>query len=114
MRTIDKETIVNLAQNYFNAGHFDNKIKIVLQTDKLKEEDVSYLLKYVSYCQKINLNSNKVELSIKEMKAIIFKLIGTDSNSSWDSTLSKSDVKAIYNFIISLPSNCFKELNSSC
>lgn len=104
-----RERIVEIADNLFQAGYFDIKVREILNKDKPSMDDEKELLDYIDKSQKIALSTPQGELSMREMKTRIFKLIGADydsigyDNYSYGTTVSKKDLKKIYNFIIALP-----------
>lgn len=110
--------VVEIAQNFFDMGYFDVKARDILKkgSDLNEEEEVNFLLKYIAHSQRIVLDAPNGELSMREMKNKIFNLIGSSGRvkessggyGSYGCTVSKDDLKAIYNFIIALPTDYFQ------
>ena len=111
---MNTQLVVEIAQNFFDMGYFDVKTRDILtKGDDLNGVDVDHLLKYISHSQKIVLDAPSGELSMREMKNKIFNLIGASGRTtgrgygSYGCTVSKDELKTIYNFIIALPTEYF-------
>ena len=110
--------IYQMAKQYYNeAGYFKTEVRDILMKklggQKITKEDDKALTEYCLECQKKQLERKNNDLSIREMKNTIFKLIGRTnlvSNSRYSqSTVSKTDMLAIYQFVTALPAEFLAE-----
>ena len=112
------QAILDMAKTYYNrAGYFDTDVRDILMKQlaggKLTKEDDKVLVKYCLSSQEKQMLKKDQSLSIREMKNTIFRLIGRQDKidtSRWaQSTVSKDDMLAIYNFITALPAEFLAE-----
>ena len=105
------EQIYDMARSYYNNGYFRSDIRDILEKKKRSKEDDGTLIQYSLECQERSLSRRGKDLSIRDMKETIGKLIGTSLGASryGQSTVSKDDMTAIYTFITSLPKEFLAE-----
>jgi len=111
-------TLLEIVSRYLAIGYFDNEVRDIVrqvkQDDELDSEQLKFLYSYVARCQQKDMSSGRSDFSIKEMKQTIMKMIGSDSLiNSYSSTVSRPELKAIYNFIVNLPSEVFLNKGSN-
>tara|TARA_R110000868_G_C10973188_1_gene771476 strand:- start:23400 stop:23747 length:348 start_codon:yes stop_codon:yes gene_type:complete len=106
------EIILDVSKKFLQSGYFDAKVKsIVYKTDdggEVDNKDTLVLMKYIQHCQQFNLDNGKSELSIRDMKNNIFRMIGVDTSNTYGSTISRDEIKTIYTFFVNLPAEVFE------
>ena len=112
------QAILDMAKTYYNrAGFFDTQVRDILMKQvagaKITKEDDKILVEYCLKSQEKQMLRKDASLSIRDMKNTMFRLIGRperiDNSSYCAPNMSKDDVLAIYNFIISLPAEFLAE-----
>lgn len=89
------EKLVKLAKRayYSLRGEKFTHLEPLLRKKTLSDQDRNNLLDLV------DAGNNVRPLSISELKSEIFTLIGYKSLNAWGSTVSRTDLEAIHNYI---------------
>ena len=92
-------TLINIAKSYYFSKPLERTEELdgVLKKDKLSNSERNRLLFL------IESNRHKGLVSISSMKAQIFEIIGHKTSNQWGTTVNRSDMEAIYNYIITQP-----------
>lgn len=99
MKQPESDQLYYIAQNFYEKGYFDPTVKAILDSEDMCDGDIPKLLKYIDQCSSIIRNAED-ELTIREMKKRIGSLIGQQLSDSYNSTISRTDLFKIYNFVL--------------
>ena len=97
MKNFDR-TLQELARSYFQKADPESAVSVkilpLLDATELTNAQRNELLQFVYD------NRYSGRLSISEMKQKIFKIIDYRVSSSYSSTVNRSDIEAIYNYLL--------------
>ncbi len=105
---LETELILGITRRFLDMGHFEHGIhNIVLKNSKgncLAPDDKLTLLKYIDECQALMASTGKADLSMRDMKIHLHKLMGKECNDSvyTGGQISKKEMRNIYTFVLSL------------
>lgn len=103
-------SLKSMAEVYYRAGFFRTYVRDILEKKKLTKEDEENLLKFCAECQRETMSNRGQGMTIRDMKKTILSIIGRqDIDIGYGSTVGRTELRAILDFLTSLPAEYIAE-----